>query len=71
MKATEQNDSKSRSLEKKEDFKSFNHNSKSEFILPRQGWQDREAWIKAVIKAKRALDIAEISILLDCSHSEQ
>ena len=39
-------------------------NSSSQFILPRQGWQDKQAFIKAVIKAKRALDIAEISNLL-------
>ncbi|MDJ0692177.1 MAG: hypothetical protein QNJ41_27255 [Xenococcaceae cyanobacterium MO_188.B32] len=34
------------------------------FILPRSGWQDKTAWLKAIIKAKRALDIAEIEFLL-------
>ena len=40
------------------------NNSNSQFILPRQGWQDKRAFAKAVIKAKKALDIAEISHLL-------
>jgi hypothetical protein len=40
------------------------NNSNSQFVLPRQGWQDKQAFVKAVIKAKRALDIAEISNLL-------
>jgi hypothetical protein len=40
------------------------NNSNSQFILPRQGWQDKQAFVQAVIKAKLALDIAEISNLL-------
>ena len=40
-------------------------NSNSQFILPRQGWQDKQAFLKAIIKAKRTLDIAEISNLLN------
>ena len=40
-------------------------NPHSKFVLPRQGWQDKQVFLKAVIKAKRALDIAEISKLLD------
>lgn len=36
----------------------------SQFVLPRSGWQDKKAWLKAIIKAKRALDIAEIEFLL-------
>ena len=34
-------------------------------LLPRQGWQNKQAFLKAIIKAKRSLDIAEISQLLD------
>jgi hypothetical protein len=37
------------------------NNLNSQFILPRQGWQDKKAFVRAVIKAKKALDIAEIS----------
>jgi hypothetical protein len=40
------------------------NNLNSQFILPRQGWQDKKAFVRAVIKAKKALDIAEISNLL-------
>lgn len=29
-------------------------------VLPRQGWQDRQALIKAIVKAKNALSIIEI-----------
>ncbi len=36
----------------------------SQSILPRSGWQDKKAWLKAVIRAKRALDMAEINFLL-------
>jgi hypothetical protein len=36
-----------------------------QFLLPRQGWQNQQALIKAIAKAKRALDIAEISNFLD------
>jgi hypothetical protein len=34
-------------------------------VLPRYGWQDQKAFFKALIKAKRSLDIAEISALLN------
>ncbi len=36
----------------------------TQFVLPRSGWQDKKAWLKAVIRAKRALDLAEINHLL-------
>jgi hypothetical protein len=39
--------------------------SNSQSVLPRQGWQDKQAFVKVVIKAKRALDIAEINDLLN------
>ena len=41
------------------------YNSSSQFILPRQGWQNKQAFLKAIIKAKRTLDIAEVSNFLD------
>jgi hypothetical protein len=50
------------SKQNKDRIKEANLNSQS--ILPRQGWQDKQAFVKAVIKAKRALDIAEINNLL-------
>ena len=37
----------------------------SDRLLPRQGWQDKQALIRAMIKAKRTLDVVEISHLLD------
>ena len=40
-------------------------NSDFEMVLPRRGWQDKQALLKVIMKAKRALDIAEISHLLD------
>ncbi|MEO0014384.1 MAG: hypothetical protein RLZZ535_2773 [Cyanobacteriota bacterium] len=43
----------------------FPNDSNSQFVLPRQGWQDKQAFVQTVIKAKRALDIAEISHLLN------
>ncbi|WP_019503879.1 hypothetical protein [Pleurocapsa sp. PCC 7319] len=36
----------------------------SSSVLPRQGWQDKQAFIKALIKAKQSLEIAEISNFL-------
>jgi hypothetical protein len=36
-------------------------------LLPRTGWQDRQAFFKALVKAKRSLDIAEITALLSYS----
>lgn len=41
-----------------------NQNSGEQAILPRRGWQDKRAFLKAMIKAKRAIDIAEISTLI-------
>jgi hypothetical protein len=34
-------------------------------LLPRSAWQDRRAFLKVLIKAKRALDLAEISAFVD------
>jgi hypothetical protein len=34
-------------------------------LLPRSAWQDRRAFLRVLIKAKRALDLAEISALVD------
>ncbi|MGL5075680.1 MAG: hypothetical protein ACRDBG_07535 [Waterburya sp.] len=41
------------------------NNSSSQPVLPRQGWEDKQAFVKVVIRAKRALDIAEINNLLN------
>ena len=48
-----------------QDFNSLGRKNSSEIVLPRQGWQDKQAFVKAIIKVKRALDIAEISHFLD------
>ena len=45
--------------------KNLPNNSNSEMILPRRGWQDKKSLLKVIIKAKRSLDIAEISHFLD------
>jgi hypothetical protein len=37
------------------------NNINSQSILPRKGWQDNQAFVRAIIKAKKALDIEEIS----------
>lgn len=34
-------------------------------LLPRSIWQDRRAFLKVLIEAKRSLDIAEINAYLD------
>ena len=34
-------------------------------LLPRSGWQNRRAFLSVLIKAKRSLDIAEITAFLD------
>lgn len=34
-------------------------------LLPRYGWQDQQAFAKTIMKAKRLLDIAEITAYLD------
>lgn len=44
------------------DKKSDNSNPQS--ILPRRGWQDKQAFARAVVKTKRALDLAEIKHLI-------
>ncbi|MGL6338778.1 MAG: hypothetical protein ACRC80_06525 [Waterburya sp.] len=41
------------------------NNSSSQSVLPRQGWEDKQVFVKVVIRAKRALDIAEINNLLN------
>jgi hypothetical protein len=55
-------------LNKDSNLESSNQNQQnnlnSQFILPRQGRQDKQAFVRAVIKAKKALDVAEISRLL-------
>ncbi len=33
-------------------------------LLPRSAWQDEQAFLKAIIKAKQALDMAELSAIL-------
>ncbi|MEH2326474.1 MAG: hypothetical protein V7K32_23515 [Nostoc sp.] len=40
------------------------HNAQSP-LLPRSGWQNRRAFLTALIKAKRSLDIAEITSFLE------
>ncbi|MEH1870149.1 hypothetical protein [Nostoc sp.] len=40
------------------------HNVESP-LLPRSGWQNRRAFLSALIKAKRSLDIAEITSFLE------
>lgn len=68
MDRTNQSDERIFTLNKDSNLESFNQNQqnylKSQFILPRQGWQDKKDFVRAVIKAKKALDIAEISYLL-------
>ncbi|WP_242065059.1 hypothetical protein [Nostoc sp. FACHB-133] len=34
------------------------------FLLPRSSWQDEEAFFRAVIRAKQALDMAELTAIL-------
>ncbi|MHC5610574.1 MAG: hypothetical protein ACYTXA_06030 [Nostoc sp.] len=36
----------------------------SQPLLPRSGWQDEQAFLKAIIRAKQALDMAELTALL-------
>ncbi len=62
MKTTESNNPNSPNLELKSDLPSGDRHT--QFVLPRSGWQDKKAWLKAVIRAKRALDLAEINHLL-------
>jgi hypothetical protein len=68
MDRTNQSDERIFTLNKDLNLESFNQNYQnnlnSQFILPRQGWQDKKNFVRAVIKAKKALDIAEISYLL-------
>ena len=49
----------------KDDKNSSKSSDLSSQLLPRQGWQNKQDFIKAIIKAKRTLDIAEISSILD------
>lgn len=53
---------KEQTKDDKNSLKSFDLSSQ---LLPRQGWQNKQAFFKAIIKAKRTLDIAEISNLLN------
>lgn len=48
-----------------QDFNSLDQKNSSEIVLPRQGWQDKQAFVKAIIKVKCALDIAEISYFVN------
>jgi hypothetical protein len=68
MDITYQSEERIFTLNKDSNLESFNQNQQnnlnSQFILPRQGWQDKRAFAIAVIKTKKALDIAEISCLL-------
>ncbi|WP_392533424.1 hypothetical protein [Nostoc sp. C117] len=36
----------------------------SQPLLPRSGWQDQQAFLKAIIRAKQALDMAELTAIL-------
>lgn len=69
MNPINQTDNRLLTSNKNSNPESFNRgskdNSNSQFVLPRQGWQDKQALLKALIKAKRALDIAEISNFLN------
>lgn len=65
MNLINQTDKRILAVNKDSSLESINqNNSNSQSILPRQGWQDKQAFVKIVIKAKRALDIAEINDLL-------
>jgi hypothetical protein len=68
MDITHQNEERIVTLNKDSSLESFNQNQSnnlnSQSILPRQGWQDKQAFAIAVIKAKIALDIAEVSNLI-------
>ncbi len=69
MNLINQGDKRILAVNKDSNLESFNQNQKNNSnslsILPRQGWQDKQAFVQTVIKAKRALDIAEISNLLN------
>jgi hypothetical protein len=68
MNLTNQSDERIVALNKDSSLELFNQNYQnnlnSQFILPRQGWQDKRAFATAVIQAKKALDIAEISSII-------
>ena len=54
------------SNQKQANRENLNHHSDSQApLLPRYGWQDQQAFVKTIIKAKRLLDIAEITAYLD------
>ncbi|MBD2511519.1 hypothetical protein H6G91_30475 [Nostoc muscorum FACHB-395] len=36
----------------------------SQPLLPRSGWQDEQAFLRAIIRAKQALDMAELTAIL-------
>jgi hypothetical protein len=55
--------------QKTNNFESSNRNSNNKLdpqpsLLPRSGWQDRQAFLKTLIKTKRALELAEITAFL-------
>ena len=41
------------------------NNFNSQSVLPRRAWQDRQAFVRAIVKTKRVLDIVEIEHLVD------
>jgi hypothetical protein len=52
--------------EKNDNFESKTSNSDDQLntqspLLPRSGWQNQQAFLRVLIKAKRSLDIAEIA----------
>ena len=40
------------------------NNAEFKFILPRRGWQDKQAYTRIMAKTKRALELAEIEHLI-------
>jgi hypothetical protein len=40
-------------------------NDSQQLLLPRSGWTDRRAFVKVLMKTKRALDLAEIGALIE------
>lgn len=44
--------------------KKLQNNLDSQFILPRRGWQDKQAYARTLAKTKRALELAEIEHLI-------
>jgi hypothetical protein len=57
------NTSKTSKIDLSKDSANNELNSQS-LLLPRTGWQDRQAYFRVLVKTKRALDLAEITALL-------